>query len=251
MKRFRACRILAVCGAAAVCIGASPAASADDGSAGGWSITPYLWATDTTVGLTFRDANIGTGRLSFDDLLDVLDQAFMVYVEGGKDRWSAFGDLTYLETSDTDERAILTIDSRSKQVLLDAAISYRPGGGESPFSIFGGLRYAGFDDRYTFSAGGQQLGQQRSNDKYYDVLLGVRYRFELSDRWNLLTRADASFGDSEGTYLVRANFGYTVGKRGANQILFGYQYKQAEFRSGDLRTKFDYKGPMAGFSFRF
>ena len=31
----------------------------------GWSITPYLWATETSVDLTFRDANIGAGELSF------------------------------------------------------------------------------------------------------------------------------------------------------------------------------------------
>ena len=38
----------------------------------GWSITPYLWATETSVDLTFRDTNIGTGEISFSDLLDIL-----------------------------------------------------------------------------------------------------------------------------------------------------------------------------------
>ena len=37
----------------------------------GWSITPYLWATETRVDLTLRDADIGTGEISFGDLLDV------------------------------------------------------------------------------------------------------------------------------------------------------------------------------------
>jgi hypothetical protein len=39
------------------------------------------------------------GEISFSDLLDVLDAAFMVQIEGGKGNWSAFGDLTYLKTS--------------------------------------------------------------------------------------------------------------------------------------------------------
>ena len=73
----------------------------------------------------------------------------------------------------------------------------------------------------------------------------------MNERWSLLTRADFSFGDSQGTFLVQANFAYTVGKRQQNRILFGYQYKQAEFRDGDLTTDFSYQGPMAGFNFRW
>ena len=46
---------------------------AQDASEFGWSVTPYLWATETRVDLTFRDTNIGAGEISFNDLLDVLD----------------------------------------------------------------------------------------------------------------------------------------------------------------------------------
>ncbi len=48
-----------------------------------------------------------------------------------------------------------------------------------------------------------------------------------------------------------AVLGYTVGKRQLNRILFGYQYKEAEFKDGGLTTDFTYGGPMAGFNFRF
>jgi hypothetical protein len=34
-------------------------------------------------------------------------------------------------------------------------------------------------------------------------------------------------------------------------ILFGYQYKSAEFQDGDVKTDFENMGPTAGFSFRF
>jgi hypothetical protein len=73
----------------------------------------------------------------------------------------------------------------------------------------------------------------------------------LSCVWQLLTHADASFGDSEGTWLVRANFAYLLGQRRQDRLLFGYQYKQAEFRDGDLNLHFTYFGPMLGFDFRF
>ena len=222
----------------------------------GWSITPYLWATETKVDLAFRDTDIGTGEIPFSDLLDVLDAAFMIHVEGGGGNWSAFGDLTYLRISDSTERGGLivdTIDTDSKQLFFDGAVAWWPNGAGSNFSLFGGLRYSGFDDRYTFRLVADNLPdvERRSTKDYYDALVGLRYRFDFSDRWALLTRADTSFGDSEGTVLLQANLAWTVGKRQQNRILFGYQYKTAEFRDGDLRLDFDYQGPMAGFNFRF
>jgi hypothetical protein len=79
---------------------------------------------------------------------------------------------------------------------------------------------------------------QRSGDDYYDVLLGARYTFGLSDRWSIVTHGELSFGDSEGTYLLRANFAFSVGKQKQNNILFGYQFKSAEFKDGDVSTDF-------------
>jgi hypothetical protein len=216
-----------------------------------WSITPYLWASDTTVDLTFRDNNLGGGDINFDDLLDTLDTAFMVQVEAGRGNWSAFADITYLDTSDTTERPLATVDTDSQQTIVDAAIAYWPSGMDGALNLFGGLRYTGFDDRYRLSLNGTELGTQRSNADYYDALLGIRYVYRFAERWALVTRGDLSFGDSEGTYLLRANVAYAVGARRQNVVLFGYQLKRAEFRDGDVTTDFSYQGPMAGFSFRF
>ena len=245
------------CGAAVCAIGIScmlafaamPAAAQDDPEQ--WSITPYLWATDTAVDLTFRDTNIGSEQISFDDLLDVLDTAFMIHVEGGRGRWSTFADLTYLETSETNPRPVLTVDSESEQVFLDIGVAWWPQLDDNRFNVYGGLRYSSFDDRFRFRLGDQVVGQQRSDADYTDFLVGFRYRFDLSDRWAVLTRADMSFGDSEGTWLARAAVGYTVGKRAQNRILVGYQFKQAEFKDGDLASDYAYQGLIAGFNFRF
>jgi hypothetical protein len=215
-------------------LGFITAASAQQNNQPTWSVTPYLWGSQTKVDLTFRDSNIADGEISFSDLLDVLD-------------------LTYLKTSDTNERDIFTIDSKSEQTFLDAAIAYWPAGFGSHLSIFGGVRYTKLDDRfaYTGNIGGLVEGQLKSADDYYDALVGLRYRFDFSNRWQLLTHGDYGFGDSEGVFLLRANFAYTVGKRQQNRVLFGYQYKDAEYKDGDLTTAFINHGPMVGFDFRF
>lgn len=228
-------------------------ASAAPGDPLQWSITPYIWATDTAVDVSFRDRDIGSGEISFGDLLDMMDSAFMIQAEAGKGHWSGFVDLTYLEISDRDKRPLLIVDSSSTQVFLDAALAFWPGGPGSNLSLYGGLRYTGLDDEFKFrrASDGSLISKQRSDKDYSDALLGVRYRWDLSKRWSLLTQGDGSFGNTEGTWMLRGLFGYTVGKRQANRILFGYQYKQAEFKEGDLGLDYTYEGPLAGFSFRF
>lgn len=216
-----------------------------------WSITPYLWASETKVDLTLRDGLSGGDTISFDDLLDTLDTAIMVHFESGRGHWSGFADLTYLETSDTQQRTLFTVDTDSEQTVLDAAAAWWPAGVGSAFNLYGGVRYSSFDSRYRFRIDDRPAFDRRSSSDYYDALFGLRYRFELSQRWALLTRADFSFGDSEGTYLVQANLAWTVGKRGMNRLLLGYQYKKADFRDGDLRTNYRNYGPLAGFNFRF
>ena len=113
----------------------SRAASAQDKDEMAWSITPYVWAPTTKLDLSFQDTDLGGGRISADDLLDVMDAAFMVHVEGGRGNWSAFGDLTYLETSDKEKRPLLTIDIEGEQTFLDAAVAYWPDGVGSPLNV--------------------------------------------------------------------------------------------------------------------
>ena len=92
-----------------------------------WSVTPYIWASDTSLDLTVEDRDINGGvKIPFSDLLDVLDTAFQIHVEGGKGKWSSFIDLTLLETSDTIDRPLLTIQTNNKQTLLDAVAVYWP-----------------------------------------------------------------------------------------------------------------------------
>jgi hypothetical protein len=230
------------------CFTATPAIAEDPIQ---WSITPYIWASDTKVDLSFRENAIGGDQVSFKELLDTLDSSFMLHVEGGRGRWSAFGDFTYLEISDSEQRPLVRVDSSSEQMFLDAAVGFWPTGVGQGLNLYGGLRYASFDDRYRFSASDEPLRERRNNVDYTDVLLGIRYLMPFAERWQLMTRADASFGDTEGTWLVRAQLGYAVGKRRMNQFLFGYEYKAAEYRNGDFTADYSFKGPTVGFNFRF
>ncbi|EED30453.1 conserved hypothetical protein [gamma proteobacterium NOR5-3] len=218
-----------------------------------WSVTPYLWASTTELDLSFRDVTISPETISFRDLVDTLDAAFMVQTEVGRGNWSGFADLTYLKTSSTDARNQLSIDIDSTQVFLDAAVAYWPQGVGSSLNVFGGLRHSGFDNDFGFTAvNTDRPTAVRSSDKaYYDVLLGFRYQTPVSERWQLRTYADYAFGDSDGIFVVRGSFAYAFGKSRQNHALIGYQYKEAEFTDGDLSNAFSYYGPVAGVEFSF
>ncbi|WOJ92821.1 hypothetical protein R0135_13645 [Congregibacter variabilis] len=235
----------------ALCVSAGAAAQGNDDLQ--WSVTPYLWASTTELDLSFRDTSISPEAISFRDLVDTLDAAFMVQTEVGRGNWSAFGDLTYIKTSSSDRRDQLAIDINSTQVFLDAAVAYWPQGVGTSLNVFGGLRHSGFDNDFGFTAiNTDRPTTVRSSDKaYYDVLLGVRYQKPVSERWQLRTYADYAFGDSDGVFVVRGSFAYAFGKSRQNHALVGYQYKEAEFTDGDLTNAFSYYGPVAGIEFSF
>ena len=251
-KQLPKSRLAVVASVICMVLAFSTEVSAAEGSTMGWSITPYVWAPTTSVDLSLEDTNIG-GEIDFKDIIDTVDMAFMVHAEGGRGQWSAFVDLTYVDASDTNERALLSVDVRSKQIMLDTAVVWWPGGIDAPLSLFGGVRYTGFDDRYQFRsiADGTLLASRDSDKDYYDVLFGLRYAHNFSDRWSLRGYGDASFGDSDGTFLLRALLAYTIGKQQQNRFVFGYQYKEMDFKDGELKTELGLSGPVAGFEFRF
>jgi len=217
-----------------------------------WSVAPYIWATETKYDLSANGVPIAGGSISFKELNDNLESSFVLYAETGKGKWSGFVDVNYLEIDELDERTLLSVRTNSKQLYLDVALSYWPSGLGSNLNFYGGLRRTALDDDYDISTiGGTPITTLNNDQSYNDVLLGLRYRFDLSERWRLHTRGDVSFGDSEGTWSLQALFGYTVGSRQKNEILIGYRLKEAELEDGNLNTEFTYSGPIAGFRFRF
>jgi hypothetical protein len=224
-----------------------------------WSVTPYIWAVDTEVDLTVDDNPAGGGKVTFSDLLDTLDTAFQVVVETGKEggNWSAFIDLTYIDASDANtanaEGTDVRIDTDSTQIFIDAAVAYWPQGVDGDFSLFGGIRYTDLDDDYDLSDAdsGAPIDSLSSSRDFTDVLLGGRYMFDLAERWSILTKADYSFGDSEGIWQLQAMVRYAVGSQLQHGIIVGYRYKEAEFEAGGVNEDYEFKGPAAAFNFRF
>jgi hypothetical protein len=231
-----------------------------------WSITPYVWAADTTYKLKSDGEAIGSGEVDFGDLMDTLDASFQVVAEAGpaESRWTAFVDLTYLSTSDDQASALgnigtVRLDTDSEQVFLDAAIAFWPWRDVSGFNVYGGIRYTDLDDRTKvdlIDPVAVPLGTIRFDRDFTDALIGMRDyfnlgRFGLSENLALHIRADYGFGDSEGILMAQAAVRWAVGRQRRQGILVGYRYKEAEFKSDSVKEEYEYKGPVIGVNFRF
>jgi hypothetical protein len=230
-------------------IGAPLASAATDGVR--WSISPYIWASQTKVDLTARGTAIGGGSISFGDLVDATDAGFQGVFEVGRGRWSAFVDFTYLETSNRDFRDFFIVKTESEAIVVDAAVSFWPAGEDAGLNLFAGVRYTDLEDKYRFLRDGQQVASLKNARDFTDMLVGLRYILPLGERWALLTKGDYSFGDSEDTFQLQGVFRFGLGKQRQHGVLFGYRYKEAEFKSGELEEDFEYKGPVVGLNFTF
>ena len=220
-----------------------------------WSVTPYIWATETQYKLKFDGSPVDSGTVTFDDLIDTTDASFQLVTEAGwsDGHWSAFADVTYFDASDTYKGPLVRVDSDSEQWLVDVAVAWWPGGEARGLNLFVGARYTDLDDSYDFKVVGSEmrLGVVDNSRDFVDALIGVRQRFTLAERWSLLTRADYSNGDSEGIWQMQALVRYALGKGEKYGLMFGYRYKKAKFEYNNLEEDNEYYGPLLGFNFRF
>jgi hypothetical protein len=242
------------------CCAQAQAENAEGARAWAWSVTPYVWLTDTSYDLRADGEDIGTGTIDFGELYDTLDAAFQMVAETGRagGRWSGFVDLTYLSTSDDETVDLgglgtLRLDSESDQLFIDAAIAFWPWRQAGGFNIYGGIRYTDLDDKTTVDLvdpASQRLGTIRLDRNYTDALIGGRHRFDLAENWSLSIRADYGFGDSDGILMTQAALRWAFGGQRQHGLIFGYRYKEAEFEDDGLEEDYEYKGPVVGFNFR-
>ena len=239
---------VAICALAA----ASGTAHASGSSGWDWMIAPYGWAASvgTDIQRTTPPSSISTDT-DFDDIVDKIDGAFEIHVEGEGDDFGVFIDFTYLGLADEHDRRLFHIESDIDARLIDAAVVWSPGetrgrGGQ----LLGGVRIVDVDlgvawipTLPAFPASSIDHGETLT-----DFMLGGRYTWGLSDRWALTLRGDASWGDTDGTWNLSAVTQYRT-RNGA--WLFGYRYLDVDLESGGDDISISMHGPLIGYGFRF
>ena len=245
-KRGVAKVIAAIVGFSAAC----GHAHADEGW--DWMVEPYLWAASIDTDLrTFQPPTDAESDTSFADVVHKLDGVLLVRVEGRGDRFGAFADFTYLGLGDDNHRRVMSTETDLDTRLLDAAVSWRPGGlrGEG-FDVYAGIRYIDVDLTVQFKPDDPAFAERKLDNgrNYTDFLAGVRYTWQFEGNWGLTLSGDVSGGDTEGSWSAAAIGHYRTGN---GLWLFGYRYLEVELGNGSLETTITMSGPHVGYGFTF
>jgi hypothetical protein len=183
----------------------------------------YLWASETNGNLSVRDRSVPI-FLDFSDAADSLAGAFAFHGEARKNRLGIFSDINFIRLS-TDASFTTPILSRSvdgtaqlDMTMFEAGGSYlvRP---ESNLSVIGGLRTYTLSPKLEFESDVRELTVVDTSKTAVGVFGGVSFRPKLSEKWNLLTRADIGAGEAF-TWSATVGLAYRI-KPWAG-LMFGY-----------------------------
>jgi len=238
-------KILGAAIAAIALQGAAPAALAADS---GFTVTPYLWAVgiDGDIQAHGEDTNVS---MDFQDVVDNLDMAGSVLLEGNVGNWVSYAMVDYLslDTGDVQTRfrdrdADLELDS----TLATVATGYRVHMSErSTIDVQLGIRYARMDTRVSIEG----VGQRNADNTIYDGILALRPRLALSKYWSFSPTLSVGAGDSDLTWELSPQFVYDCFC--GFEVRAGYRNLNYDFEKGSDSVDLTIKGPVIGFGFSF
>src|SRR5262245_52768591 len=246
-------------------IAAATAATAASASAEEWqwAVTPYVWATDLGMGLKVADRDLVDAEIAFDDLVEKVDGAAMVRIEGKRGQHGMAFDLFNVELADAHafEPAVapgssLGLDLGIGLTILDATGLYDPRGDAKGFSLVYGARVIEMrnDLEATLSQDGATLAARSfdSTERLVDGLVGFRYARELPHNFSYGFAADVSTGDTELTWSAGPAIGYTFGRSDEYRVMAGYRRMDIDFETADaVDADMSMSGLWVGFRVNF
>lgn len=250
MRKFEPMLVLVL---AAIFFLSIPSAYGQEPDAWEFNLAPlYLWAVNLEGDATIRGAD-NSVNLGFDQIFDNLEGAFIFHFEAlHENTWGFIVDIDYLNISQTGQIAIFDIDLTVKETIAEIDGFYRITHDVHQFDVVAGLRYNEVELEYDF------VGMQFSNsmnESWWDPIVGVRYRYQLGNRWWLQLRGDV------GGFGVGSNFTWqTIGLIDYQpwkyvSLIGGYRALSLDYETGGVRDQFKYDtllhGPVLGINFRW
>lgn len=222
----------------------------------GWdySITTYIWATDTGVSAETPSGETAEAELSFSDALKDLDFAFMGSFEARNGKLSLFTDAMYFKLSPTNTTPGPIFDEvtvRTQMTVVSGYAAYRvyedPG---VAVDLAGGFRWAKLDSDVSTSGGAAEDLEFSSGDDWVDPVIGVRLSTQLSDKLSAAFFADYGGlnGDSS-TWQAVVTMGYALNDHWT--LRGGYRYMEFEREIDGRDFSMDQSGFLVGATYNF
>ena len=228
-------------------------------SRSGWTFetTPYLWASglNGTVGVRDRTASIDVG---FSTLLENLDGALMVPLEGNSGRWG-FG-LEYIKLKVSNESAtpgplFSEAEFEASQRIIEIGPRYRlidrvP----VALEFLVAARWWSLDNRLILKSDGVPDVIEELDENWVDPVVGARTLVDISGRWLFQTRFDVGgFGmGSEFSWQALGTVAYKFSD--SFTLRAGYRHLDVDFEEeGERAFIYDVGtgGLILGANFKF
>jgi len=250
-------RILLTCAALPVLAGSAFAADLTPPPDYGWQFTfaPYLWASRITgdVGIGDRTADVD---VSFKDILEHLDFAFMSAGEARNGRFSLSADVMYsaLSSSDDTPHGIIAnkIDSNLSEWIVTGVAGYSLLYDDRyNLDVVAGARYWSANTKLKVKGGLLDGSSASDTVNWTDPMIGVKGKAYISDQffvlgWGLI----GGFGvGAKSDWDVMGGVGYDFSDRFSTVLSYralGINYEQGK---GELNLV--YSGPLLGVVFKF
>lgn len=234
---------------------------ADSGSEDDWQFKAgvYLYAAGAKSETAFgSDLDI-----SFIDLINNLNMAFMGNAEARKSKWSLAADVIYLNVGADGGGRVPIESAPGISVRVEADVKLRAWvlgftGGyrllqsqRATLDLIAGARYL---EMSSFLDTSSRLGPRaRSREtgvsgNNWDAVVGVKGDVNLKDKWYAPYYLDVGTGDSDFTWQIAGGVGYKFDWGDAYLL---YRYMDWDFESGSKLDNLSFSGPQLGVNLHF
>ncbi len=211
----------------------------------------YLWAVSIDGDLTVMGNN-QLLQAEFSEIASGLEGIFTVHFEGmHKSGLGFLTDVEYLNLGGqqtTPGPLPLTLDVDFTLVMAELAGIYRFNLNDNALDLIFGGRFYGLDTEIDVIDAPPRVDKDKD---WVDAMLGVRYIWTITDKWDFIARGDIGFGGSDLAWNLAGLFKYQPWKYVS--LLFGYRYMDIDYEDGSGADLFKYDvtmyGPLLGVNF--
>ncbi|MGD8984109.1 MAG: hypothetical protein PVH99_10505 [Desulfobacteraceae bacterium] len=220
-----------------------------------WDLTPlYLWGVNMNGELTVANQTVPL-VLDFDQIFDRLEAVFSLHFEGSyKKKWGFLFDIMHTNIADSATlpgpfSTAINVDFENTLVELGAIYRFYEKG-RHIFEGLGGARFTNMDTEVTITSPIPILPSRlESNQEWWDPIVGLRYKWQISEKWKLTFRGDIGIGfgagdTSDSTWNLIGLILFHPWKHVG--FLGGYRALNQDYESGSGIQQFKYDMLMHG-----
>ena len=223
-----------------------------------WTIVaaPYLWVSGIEGQSGLFGIPVQNVDVSFGDVAENLDFAFMTVAEARKGPYSIGVDLSYARIGATIGAPVgilaTSIDAKIKTFMATAVGGYDVLPSDTAnLDLVAGVRFWSVDNKFDFNGGALGGTSASDGDTWVDPVIGVKFRSDISPNlylagWGLI---GGSGGGSDSMWDVMAGVGYKKSDR--MSFFAGYRASSVDYSNAGFVYDVTQKGPIVGGVFRF